>query len=1012
MDLPFVLAGPILRRVDPGLVAVWMAFSEPVELILRVWEGRVPFDTTNDVFASSNDPTDPAAAPPRPGAEAIRIGERLYLGMVTARIPPASGKSFQPNLLYSYDVRVIKLPAGGGPPASGEPVRGFGELGMLENRMMSGVEVPPLGYADRMLPSFALPPSELDHLRIAYGSCRRPLYDDGDALAWIDELLETSVSDPRGRIHQLFLGGDQIYADDVGRLMMPHVIELGVELIGRDGNTGPAIERIKVDKVMRLRVPGQPADLNNPAGSYRDEFATEAAKGDLPAGSEHFPPGNRLELTKRSAQFTSEDGDNHLISFGEFAALYLLVWSPACWGETVTGADVQTRGDTASSRPLRWLETLTDDDRVIYNTPGFPEPGFAQLRIENPSAPEPEIEAPGLANPTYPNRIPQHLFVAAAPPVDEPDEPSEEDKVKERQERAEAKARTIRARRDSHRVHREFLLGLGRVQRVLANVPTYMIFDDHDLTDDLFLNPLWRHRVLSSKLGQSILTNGMLAYALFQDWGNDPRRYDQATDADHPDLGGQLPGDLLLRAPGYFAEGLKVGPDPQTFSDLAKMFGHDLDNQPTGDGRFRAVTPPLKWHFSVDGPKHQVVALDNRTRRSYASEIGPPGNVSPEALVDQLPQRPLEAGREVLIVIAPLQVIGPGVLDELVSPAIYRIFDMAKAKDLAADEDSGLRRMPGTNPDALETWALEPLAFEHLLERLAEFQRVVLLSGDVHNSTGNLMSYWRGNARRPARIAQFTSSGFKNVMPVYLQALDRSAMLLQQLLRVRLGVERFGWDRPVADLVLLPEGRSEDDLVAATRSKLQRSPVLLPAHGWLDDNKPGEARRDERTSRLNPAHPPDWRWTIRPLLDDRSDEDQLGDPGFAQHRPKPIQAQAIDDAAVEAQLADPGQVLDALQTIAARHQAALDRMRNARQMLFRSNFGICRFVTEAGGAITAVHEVYTQALDPETQLPVMNKYMVQEAPLGFAKDAPPSPDDERPPERLRVAAVEPLPVAP
>ena len=53
-------------------------------------------------------------------------------------------------------------------------MRGLGELGMLETRLVSGIEVPPLGYDDRMLPSFALPPSELDHLRIAYGSCRRP----------------------------------------------------------------------------------------------------------------------------------------------------------------------------------------------------------------------------------------------------------------------------------------------------------------------------------------------------------------------------------------------------------------------------------------------------------------------------------------------------------------------------------------------------------------------------------------------------------------------------------------------------------------------------------------------------------------------------------------------------------------------------------------------------------------------------------------------------------------------
>jgi hypothetical protein len=942
MEPPLILAGPILRRVDPSLVAVWMAFSEPAELELRVWEGRVAHDTTNPVFASSDDPPDPSAPPPRPGAEAIRIGEHLHLGLVTARLPPASGKVFQPDRLYSYDV-VIN--------AGGETL-GLGERGLLATRTVNGVEVPPLGYDDRMLPSFALPPSELDHLRIAYGSCRRPSYDDGDALAWMDELLVTSVGDPRARIHQLFLGGDQIYADDVDSVMMLRVVELGIELIGRDGDSGPPIERVKVQTVLR-RPSGSEPDPADPSARYTPESEAEtAAAGDLPAGGEHFPVGQRLDVTQRNAQLTSIDGSNHVISFGEFAALHLMVWSPAAWGELIPGAAVVRVGDTIRSQ-LRWLDAPEELGPIFFPEQDFPE------------------------------RIPEHLY-------------ADKETLAERAKDASSDEKAARSRAHSHRVHRDFLLGLGKVQRVLANVPTYMILDDHDLTDDLFLNPIWRRRVLGSTLGQVILTNGMLAYALFQDWGNDPRRYDQATDADRPDLGGQLPGDLLICAAGYFPTGRRQGPDAAAFTALAQMFGHNLDNQPDLDGRYRAVKPPLTWHFSVDGPKHRVVALDNRTRRSYPAEIGPPGNVSAEALVDQLPRPPLPVGREVLIVIAPLQVIGAGLLDEIVSPAIYRIFDLVKAGERASDQVSGSRQMPGTNPDALETWSLEPLAYEHLLERLAEYQRVVVLSGDVHNSTGNLMSYWRGAATSPARIAQFTSSGFKNVMPVYLRALDRSAMLLQELLRARIGVERFGWDRPADDLVLLPEGRTENDLVAATRAKLLRSPVLLPAHGWLDDNEPGEPSRPELTTRLNPDQPPDWRWSVRPLLDDRLDLD----------RPTPIRARAIDDATVEAQLADPGQVFSALQTIAARHQSALDRMRNARQMMFRSNFGVCRFVTETGGVITAVHELYTSAPDPETQLPVVDRFLVQEAPLG--------PVVEPPPDTLRVAAIQrvPIPAAP
>ena len=144
--------------------------------------------------------------------------------------------------------------------------------------------------------------------------------------------------------------------------------------------------------------------------------------------------------------------------------------------------------------------------------------------------------------------------------------------------------------------------------------------------------------------------------------------------------------------------------------------------------------------------------------------------------------------------------------------------------------------------------------------RLAEYQRVVVLSGDVHNAASNLMSYWRGDADRPARIAQFTSSGFKNVMPVYLRALDRSAMLLQELLRARLGVERLGWTRPDADLVLLPgraaprRPRGGDAGQAAAQPGAAAGPRLAGRQ---------RARRTDRTradAPAQPGKPPDWRW--------------------------------------------------------------------------------------------------------------------------------------------------------
>ena len=260
----------------------------------------------------------------------------------------------------------------------------------------------------------------------------------------------------------------------------------------------------------------------------------------------------------------------------------------------------------------------------------------------------------------------------------------------------------------------------------------------------------------------------------------------------------------------------------------------------------------------VDGPKHRVIAFDNRTRRSYGSRLGPPGNVSFDAMLDQLPLPPLPAGREILIVVAPLQVIGPPVLDDIVAPGSYRAFDLggiSKTSGLSPSSTSGLRQMTGTNPDAVEAWAFDVVTFEHLLERLEPYGRVVLLSGDVHYSSGTVMSYWRGNARRPARFAQFTSSGFKNVMPSRVTFVDRSIGFAQQMVRADLGAERIAWDQPLEDLVLLPEGTSQIDLVPVMRARLQSVPVTVPTWGWPDLNDPATALRPEAREPAQPRRP-------------------------------------------------------------------------------------------------------------------------------------------------------------
>jgi hypothetical protein len=934
MDLPLLLAGPVLRRVEPGLVSVWVALSEHTDVRLQVWEGLVKAESGTPPFAES------------PAQPMVRIGAKLWVGTVTLELPVTTGKSFQPDSLYSYDLEITRFETDG--------VETLLTLGFLADRVEDGFGRLALGFEKNMLPSFAPPPSKLEELNILYGSCRRPLHRDPDALAMVDDLIfgHDVYKDPHARPHQLFLGGDQIYADDVSELHMLTVMEAAVDLIGSTGDPvlPDPLERLPVDEALLREDETKAVDPTPEKGYRKEERSATDANPWIPADRRHWPEGRRLRTTLVDAQLTSTDGASHLLSLGEFAATYLSVWSQALWGEEVIGARwAPDATKPLQTQTLRWDQVLPPYDEHV------------DAEDEDPA--EGAIVMPPVM---FPERIAGHFYVA---PKEEPEEQTDEDKRKAARKRQ-------KGLRQSFLVHAEFRKNLPRVQRALANVSTYMILDDHDVTDDYFLNPIWRRRVLGSRLGRAMLGNAMTAYALFQDWGNDPVAY-------------RTPGpkaQLLQHAQRLFPDATTVGPDETAFEALQDLFGHFADGGivPIPGGRTESREAPLKWHFQVDGPKHRVIALDNRTRRQFASENGPPGNVSPTAMVDQIPQPPLPAGREILIVIAPLQVIGPPVLDELVAPLSYRIFDMVQASKEHSEfssEDAGSRGMLGTDPDAIEAWSFDIETFEHLLSRLEPYGQVVLLSGDVHYSSGTQMSYWKGDATQPARIAQFTSSGFKNVMPPFITLVDRSLGLAQQLIRLGLGTERVGWDQPADDLLTFPPGIGLDDLTPTMRSRLRNTPVAVPSWGWPDLNDPAHPESRDETLSTRIRRTPDWRWRVKPLVDLR---DNL-------QRPAGIQTQELD-ADVEDLLADPTTVFAGYQKVAARHMHSLNKLRNARQILFRANVGRLRFQPKAEGRLDAIHEVYTTFADPDAPAPTPvepEPFLVQVAHLGPAVEEPP-----------------------
>ena len=194
--MPLILAGPILRQVTDSSVTVWLALKQNATVSLKVSDT----DQTNLI------------QPLMSGTLATTaIGTNLHIVAVTAR-PQNILTTLTENKLYFYNLSFSSTD----PPLSAT----FSQAISFQDTAIQVKDA--LAYGDRALPSFVLPPKDLNKLRLIHGSCRKPHAEGYDALATLHGLINQNASSPLDRPHQLLLTGDQIYADDVadGLLLM------------------------------------------------------------------------------------------------------------------------------------------------------------------------------------------------------------------------------------------------------------------------------------------------------------------------------------------------------------------------------------------------------------------------------------------------------------------------------------------------------------------------------------------------------------------------------------------------------------------------------------------------------------------------------------------------------------------------------------------------------------------------------------------------------------------------
>lgn len=342
---------------------------------------------------------------------------------------------------------------------------------------------------------------------------------------------------------------------------------------------------------------------------------------------------------------------------------------------------------------------------------------------------------------------------------------------------------------------RNFKHGLNRVRRVLANVPVWMTFDDHEVTDDWNRTAEWVERVGASPMGRRVIRNALAAYALFQHWGNAPSDFEAGTPG----------GDFLEAVHGWDARDSAAG--------TARIW--DLVWVPTFAGT-PCPSCALRWSWHVDTALFRVISPDCRTRRGLRGV-----NDKPALLGKTAREELLALGREdaINIVISPTPLLGKELFERVSniihwveehSPDIFRRTNMDDAADC-------------------EAWAGDPEAQADVVRGLTEWGNVLVLSGDVHYGLATALSYGNG------RIVNFTSSSLANrSWPGFLIGLvnrtkggpDLEAAPREVESPIGVGAEPSGRDAPPRALIeglFGPQGLALDGAAFATEVISARS---------------------------------------------------------------------------------------------------------------------------------------------------------------------------------------------
>ncbi|WP_455204767.1 hypothetical protein, partial [Kaarinaea lacus] len=236
---------------------------------------------------------------------------------------------------------------------------------------------------------------------------------------------------------------------------------------------------------------------------------------------------------------------------------------------------------------------------------------------------------------------------------------------------------TQRKYNNERRVVNGFLHDAWKARRLMANTPTYMIFDDHEVTDDWNLDESNHQAFKHHLFSRHVQANALAAFWLCQGWGNTPDAFDY---------------DNFMQPIEAYLNGYR--------QDEFAPFESALRNH--------------YWGFELDAYPYTVV-LDTRTHRAYNhSKIAK--LMSRDALADvarRIRAYPEEKKSENSML--------------LVSAAPIYGFTAIERKQLLLKENL-------KHELDVECWIADEDAFKQIQSMIREsgFERCAVFSGDVH----------------------------------------------------------------------------------------------------------------------------------------------------------------------------------------------------------------------------------------------------------------------------------------